>query len=85
MTFNSSPNDKILDRTKLRVFADDKINLAKMIILATFILKTLWEKEKMLVASIFFFSQNVFKIHLPQGLQKSRLCGERLKKHGVQI
>ena len=29
---NSSPNDKILDWSKLKVFADDKIKLAKMMI-----------------------------------------------------
>ena len=29
--------------------------------------KTLWEKEKMLVTSIFSFSHNVFKISLFQG------------------
>ena len=29
---NSLPNDKILDMTKLKAFADDKLNNAKMII-----------------------------------------------------
>ena len=29
---NSLPNDKILDATKLKAFADDKINIAKMTI-----------------------------------------------------
>ena len=29
---NSSPNDKILDWSKLKAFADDKIKLAKMMI-----------------------------------------------------
>ena len=38
---NSLSKDKILDFTKLKVFVDDKINVAKMIILAKFILKTL--------------------------------------------
>ena len=27
---NLLPNDKILDRTKLKAFADDKLNVAKM-------------------------------------------------------
>ena len=30
--FNSLPNDKILDWTKFRAFADDKLNVAKMMI-----------------------------------------------------
>ena len=28
--FNSLPDDKILDVTKLKAFADDKLNVAKM-------------------------------------------------------
>ena len=31
-SLKSLPNDKILDMTKLKVFADDKINVAKMMI-----------------------------------------------------
>ena len=30
--FNPLPHDKILDLTKLKAFADDKINVAKMMI-----------------------------------------------------
>ena len=30
--FNSLPNDKILDMTKLKVFADNKINVTQMMI-----------------------------------------------------
>ena len=43
--------------------------------------KTLWEKEKMLVISIFSFSHNVlhvFKMLLSQGYKKSGLCGKDL-------
>ena len=32
MMFNSLPNDKIVDVTKLKAFADDKINVAQMMI-----------------------------------------------------
>ena len=32
LVFNSLPNDKFLDRTKLKAFADDKFNVAKMTI-----------------------------------------------------
>ena len=31
-TFNSFPNDKIADVTKLKAFADDKLNVARMMI-----------------------------------------------------
>ena len=31
-TFNSLPNDKNLDVTKLKAFTDDKLNVAKMMI-----------------------------------------------------
>ena len=32
MLFNSLPNDKILDETKLKAFADDRMNEAQMMI-----------------------------------------------------
>ena len=48
------PNDKILDWTKLKALADDKINMIEK-------MKTLWEKEKMLVTSIYFILYNVLK------------------------
>ena len=38
----------------------------------------MWEKEKMLVTSIFSFSHNIVKRLLSQGRQKSGLCGEEL-------
>ena len=40
--------------------------------------KTLWEKEKLLVTSIFSFSHNVFKRLVSQGHQKVSLCGNGL-------
>ena len=43
---NPLPDDKILGFPKLKVFSDDKLNVTQ----------TLWEKKKMLVTSIFFFS-----------------------------
>ena len=58
---NPFPNDKILDCSKLKVFADEK-NKSDTKIESLFWeeKKTLWEKEKMLVTSIFSFSHNVF-------------------------
>ena len=45
---NPLPNDKILDMTKLKAFAHDILNVAKMTI-SLIEKKTLLEKEKMLV------------------------------------
>ena len=44
-------------------------------------LKTLWEKEKMLVTSIFSFSYDVFKRHFPVDHKKSGLCGKGLSNY----
>ena len=41
-------------------------------------LKTVWEKEKMLITSIFSFSHNVFKSPLCQGHLESGLYGKGL-------
>ena len=41
--------------------------------------KTLWDKEKMLVTSIFSFSHHVLKRLLSQTRQKVSLCGNGLK------
>ena len=61
---NSLPNDKILKQPKLKAFADEKINVTKNCNLFWEMQKTLWEKQKMLVTSIFSFSHNVFKVFL---------------------
>ena len=58
---NSLPNDKILDWSKLQAFADNKINVNEKLKIVLGRVETLWEKEKMLVTSIFSFSQNVFQ------------------------
>ena len=46
---NSLPNDKSLDMIKLKAFADNKLNVAKMKISIFDRLETRLEKEKMLV------------------------------------
>ena len=60
------PNDKILELTEMRAFADDKVNDAKMM---NFFLdrveKHCGEKEKMLVTNILSFSYSVFQSILP--------------------
>ena len=47
--FNPLPDDKISDWFKLKAFADDKLNVTKMIISVFDRVETLWEKEKLLV------------------------------------
>ena len=61
LSFHPFPHDTILDQAKLKAFADDKLNVTKMIISVFDKVKTLWEKEKFLVLSNFSFSHNVFK------------------------
>ena len=76
--FNPLPHDKILRLPKLKAFTDNKLNVTQDIKVSFIGWKTLWEKKKMLVTSIFFFSHNVFKSLFPPAHQKSSLCGKRL-------
>ena len=55
------PNNKILDLSKFKAFADDKIIGTQKLNLLWEEQKTLWDNEKMLVTSIFSFSHNFFK------------------------
>ena len=43
--------------------------------------KTMWEKEKMQVITIFSFSYNVTKRLFPNGHQTSGMCGKELTFH----
>ena len=61
------PNDKTIDCSKFKAFADDNLNMTEN-------LKTLWEKEKMLVTIIFSFSHNVFKKGCFFKVEKSQDC-----------
>ena len=78
-SFNPLPDDKVLDWSKLKTFADDKINVTKE-------LKSGLEREENIVGKgenagnqhIFSFSQNVFERLLSQGCLKSGLCGKGL-------
>ena len=54
-------NDKILDWSKMKAFADDKINVTQKLKFVNGRIGNIWEKEKMLVTSIFFFSQQCFQ------------------------
>ena len=74
----SIPNDKSLDMTKFKTFADHKLIVANMTISFFERVKNLCEKEKMLVTSI-FFSHRVFQSPLPYGCLKSGLCSKGLR------
>ena len=65
--FKPLPNNKIWDLSKLEALADDKINVIEKLKIVIGRVKTMWEKEKMLVTSIFSFSHNVGKSLSPQG------------------
>ena len=75
---NSLPNDKFLDLSKLKAFAHLKINVREKSNLFWEVWKRLWEKEELLVTSIFSFSLYVFKRLLSQGRLKLGLCSKEL-------
>ena len=66
------PKNKFLDLSKLKAFTDDSCHLKTEIALGR--VKTLWEKEKMLVTSIFSFSHCGFKMLLFHNHLQSGLC-----------
>ena len=53
-------NNEMLDLSKLKAFADNKINKTEKFKFVIGWVETLWEKGKILVTSIFSFSLNVF-------------------------
>ena len=65
--FNSLPNNKILDWSKLKAFADDNINMTQKLKYVLERLENIVGKGENAVTSIFFFSHNVFKRLLFQG------------------
>ena len=71
--FNPFPHNKILDRTKLKPFADDKVNVTKMIISVFDRVENNVGKGEIACTSNFSFFHNVFKRFLSQTRQKM-LC-----------
>ena len=61
MYVNSFPHDKILDRTKWKAFADDKLNVTKMSISVFDRIENFVGKGEIACTSNFSFSHNVFK------------------------
>ena len=56
-----SHTNKILDQTKFKVFADDKLNVTKMIISVFYRVENIVGKGEIACTSNFFFSHNVFQ------------------------
>ena len=66
LRFNSFPHDKILGQTKLKAFADDKLNVKKKMLTSVFDrVKNIVGKGEIACTSNFSFSYNVFKRLLP--------------------
>ena len=59
-TVKSIPNDKILDVTKLKAFAEENLNVDRMTNSLFDRVENTVGKEKMLVTKIFFFFHSVF-------------------------
>ena len=72
---NSLPNNKILALTKLKAFADDKLNVTKMIISVFDRVENIVGKGEIACTSNFSLSHNVFKRPLSQNRQKVSLFG----------
>ena len=61
-------NGKTLDWSKFKVFAEDKLNVARIMISVSDRVENIVGKGEMLVTSTFSFSHNVFKRLLSKGL-----------------
>ena len=60
-SFNPLPDDKILDWSKLKAFADNKLNVTKMIISVFDRVENIVGNGEIDCTSNFSFSHNVFK------------------------
>ena len=66
---------KILDRTKLKAFADDKLNVTKMIIFVFNRAENIVGKEKLLVQAISPFPTIFSKGFFPRGVKRCHCVG----------
>ena len=78
MVINSLPNDKILDLTKLKAFADDKTNVTEKLKFVLGRVENMVEKGENAGYQHFLLSHHVFKRLLIQGRWKSWLFGKEL-------
>ena len=76
--FHPLPHDKILDQTKLKAFADDKLNVTKMIISVFDRVENFVGKGDIACTSNFSFSHSVFKRLVSQACQQVTLRGNGL-------
>ena len=76
-SFNPLPDDKILDRSKLKQSADDNFKLDENSRkFSKWVENTVGKGE---ITSTFSFSHSVFKRLVSQGRQKVSLCGNGLR------
>ena len=61
LPFNPFPHNKILEETKLKAFADNNLNVTKMIISVTDRVANIMEKGEIADTTNFSFSHNLFK------------------------
>ena len=78
LQFNPLPDDKILDWSKLKGFADENFNFYENGRKVSKRVENTVGKEKLLVMSNFSFSHSGFKRLVSQGRQKVSLCGNGL-------
>ena len=71
-------HNKTLDQTKLKAFADDKLNVTKMMISVFDRVENIVEKGEIAGSSNFSFTLDVFKRLLSQTHQKMSLFGNGL-------
>ena len=79
LIFNPFPHYKILDQTKLKAIADDKLIITKMIIYV------FDRVENIACTSDFSFFHNVFKNFLSQTHQNVSLCGNELTHYLLRL
>ena len=72
---NPLTDDKILDRTKLKAFADDKLNVTKMIIFVFDRAENIVGKEKLLVQAISPFPTMFPKGFFPRAVKRCHCVG----------
>ena len=72
---NPFPQDKILDQTKLKAFADNKLNVTKMIISVLDRIEIIVGKEVIAYTSNFFFPLNVSKMLFFRPIKRCHCVG----------
>ena len=83
--YQTFPWFKLLPKTKISDWSkseDHKMNVAKMMIYVFDRVENIVGKEKMLVTSIFFFSNNGFKSPFVSELLKLRIVGKGFTNEG---